>query len=135
MWNDFRMEMTQMLTVQQMKQISFLYSPLMAAWEDHHCILIYKPWMDTETYNKYLKKLFQTETKNINSFFFFPLFKQKYWAWLNLQLCIHITSRVHNSSESLESHSVSQRVPAVPRRSRILSCSSIFGTHLIHKLI
>lgn len=99
----------------------------------------------------------ERHTTNIRGNFFFsfskwdkninkcpvPVFHQKYLSWLNLNMCIHSTSRVYNISESLkpqldesESTCNSLWVPGFLFVFFVfLSCSSIFGTHSVHKLI
>lgn len=138
-WNDLRMKMNQMFlfdspTNEANQLFIFTSNGSMIKKTITAYSFISHGWTQKHTTNIW-RNFFQTETKNIKKSPLLLLFQQKYLAWLNLQMCIHITSRVYNSCESLEAHSMSQRVPAVPCRSRILSCSSIFGTHSIHKLI
>lgn len=68
-------------------------------------------------------------------FFFFPLFQQKYLARYNPSAVHSCHKYSVHISEPLAPHLMSQRVPAVPCESQILSCSSIFGTQSIDKVL
>lgn len=84
--------------------------------------------MDTETY-KYLKnRTFSKWNENGKPVCSAPSFGKNIFARFILPLCI--TRRVYNVSESFKLYLVKQRVPAVPPKFRVSTCSSIFGTHL-----
>lgn len=134
-WNDSRMEMTP--TVQQMKQISFLYSCLMAAVI--RTLTAYSFICHGWTRNiqqiseeTFFSPLPPNPDKNIK----FSLFQQKYFAWLNLRLCIRITSKESTTAVSQSSLTgwVTEYLQSLVGP-RFCHARALFGTHSIQKLI
>lgn len=124
--NGLTVKITQMFIFDS-QPFFFIYLPLQAAYDK--TITAYS-FLNNGHWNIQIseeRNIFKMKWKR-KAFLFRPVFRQKYFARFILPLCI--TRRVYNVSESFKLYLVKQRVPAVPPKFRVLTCSSIFGTHL-----